>query len=117
MKNEIVWCYPKVIFEIQKNKSLEYAWLLVVGWLVDQTNRKEWFILTDAAKEARREYMRKWREENRQSIREYNRNWRRANRDAMNQYAKNWRDANPEKTKGYRESYWERKAEQIGGAV
>ena len=35
----------------------------------------------------------------------------------MNQYAKAWRDANPEKTKGYRESYWERKAEQIGGAV
>ena len=63
--------------------------------------------------------MRKWREENRQSIREYNRNWRRANRDAMNRYAKEWRDANPDKTKGDREAYWEKMAEQTtleGGA-
>lgn len=82
--------------------------------------QKGMITLTEAAREARREYMRKWREENRQSIREYNRNWRRANRDAMNRYAKEWRDANPDKVKGYRESYWERRAEQTtleGGAV
>lgn len=94
------------------------CWLLV-DWLTKQMERND-FLMTDAAKEARREYMRKWREENRQSIREYNRNWRRDNRDAMNQYAKNWRDANPEKMRGYRESYWERKAQQTtpeGGAV
>ena len=94
------------------------CWLLV-DWLTKQMERNDFF-MTDAAKEARREYMRKWREENRQSIREYNRNWRRANRDAMNRYAKEWRDANPDKVKGYRESYWERRAEQTtleGGAV
>ena len=44
--------------------------------------------MTDEAKNARREYMRRWREENRLSVREYSRNWRRNNREAMNQYAK-----------------------------
>ena len=42
------------------------------------------FILTEEAKNARREYMRRWREENRLSVREYSRNWRRNNREAMN---------------------------------
>ena len=51
--------------------------------------------MTDEAKNARREY---------------SRNWRRNNRDAMNQYAKTWRDANPDKVKAYREAYWERKS-------
>lgn len=66
---------------------------------------KGMIILTDEAKEARREYMRRWR---------------RNNRDAMNQYAKAWRDANPDKVRGYRESFWERKAQQTtpeGGAT
>ena len=93
------------------------CWLLV-DWLTKQMERNDF--MTDEAKNARREYMRRWRQENRLSVREYNRNWRRANRDAMNRYAKEWRDANPDKVKGYRESYWERKAEQTtleGGAV
>ena len=68
------------------------------------------FILTEEAKNERREYMRRWREKNRLSVREYSRNWRRNNREAMNQYAKAWRDANPDKVKAYREAYWERKS-------
>lgn len=74
-------------------------------------NRKERSTLTDEAKNARRAYMRQWRQENRISVREYSRNWRRANREAMNRYAKAWRDANPDKVKAYREAYWQRKAE------
>lgn len=63
------------------------------------------FTMTDAAKEARRAYMRQWRKNNRAAIREYQRNWR---------------DANPDKVRGHSESFWERKAQQTmpeGGAT
>ena len=74
------------------------------------------FILTEEAKNERREYMRRWREKNRLSVREYSRNWRRNNREAMNQYAKAWRDANPDRVKQYQDAYWERKSHGKDGA-
>lgn len=61
--------------------------------------------MTDAAREARREYQRRWRKNNRAAICEYQRNWR---------------NANPDRVKQYQEEYWARKAQQTmpdGGAV
>lgn len=61
--------------------------------------------MTDAARQARREYQRQWRKNNRAAIREYQRNWR---------------NANPDRVKQYQEDYWVRKAQQTtpeGGAV
>ena len=51
--------------------------------------------LEELAKEKRREYHRKWREENRERI---------------NEYARKWREENPDKVKKYNENYWKRKA-------
>lgn len=51
--------------------------------------------MTEAAKAARREYQRAWREKN---------------RDHVRQYDKMWRESNPDKTKRYRDNHWERVA-------
>jgi len=51
--------------------------------------------LEELAKEKRREYHRKWREENRERI---------------NEYARKWRKKNPDKVKEYNQRYWENKA-------
>ena len=51
--------------------------------------------MTDEAKNARREYQRQWRKDNRTAIREYQRNWR---------------NANPDRVKQYQDAYWERKS-------
>lgn len=50
--------------------------------------------MTEEAKEARKEYMRKWQVKNREHV---------------NDYMKKWRSNNPDKVKQYNESYWERK--------
>ena len=54
--------------------------------------------MNEAAKEARRAYRKKWREENRTEIRAYQ---------------KKWRSENPEKVREYQERYWENKAAQM----
>lgn len=51
--------------------------------------------MTDAAREARREYQRRWRKEHRFSIREYQRNWR---------------AQNPGRVREYQERYWAKQA-------
>ena len=51
--------------------------------------------LSDAARQAKNEYMRQYKAQHRDKEREYNRQWRAKNRD---------------KIKRYQESYWERKA-------
>ena len=38
-------------------------------------------MMTDEAKKARNEYMRKWREENKEKVKEYNRNYRNRHKD------------------------------------
>ena len=53
------------------------------------------FIMTEAAKEARRAYQRQWRKDNRISIREYQRNWRKQN---------------PMRLMEYQERYWQKRA-------
>jgi CxxC motif-containing protein len=49
-------------------------------------------------------------EEAKEARREYHRQWNKNNRDKVNTYQKNWRCANPEKKKRLEEKYWERKA-------
>ena len=56
---------------------------------------KGMIILTEEAKNARREYMRRWRKDHRFSLREYQRNWR---------------AQNPGLVKEYQERYWTKKA-------
>ena len=40
-------------------------------------------MMTEAAKQARREYQRQWREKNRKRIRQYNREWTKNNPDKV----------------------------------
>lgn len=54
--------------------------------------------MNDAAREARREYLRKWREKNREHIREYYREWSRRN---------------PDKVRANAARYWSRKGEEL----
>ena len=56
---------------------------------------KGMIILTEEAKNARREYMRRWRKDHRFSLREYQRNWR---------------AQNPGLVREYQERYWAKKA-------
>ena len=53
------------------------------------------FIMTEAAKAAKREYDRKYRA---------------ANKEKFAEYQRKWRQANPEKVKEANRKYWERKA-------
>lgn len=54
--------------------------------------------MTEEAKKARREYARKYREQNRSRI---------------NAKHKEWRNRNPDKVKANTTRYWERKAEKL----
>lgn len=55
-------------------------------------------MMSEAAKEAKRQYMKKWREKNRDRIRQYNKKW-----------AKN----NPEKVKAAQARFYERQAKLL----
>jgi len=59
-------------------------------------------MLSEKAKELKREYMRKWREENREHVQNYNKAWR-------NEKLKE----DPEYFKRKSVEYWERKAENL----
>lgn len=54
--------------------------------------------MTEAAKEARKAYIRAWREKN---------------RDHLKEYQNKWRKENPEKVKQYNATYWEKKAAEL----
>lgn len=58
-------------------------------------------VMTDNALKARREYGRKYREENRERLREYHRNWSRDN---------------PERVRAHQARYWQRQAERMTAA-
>ena len=51
--------------------------------------------MTEAAMQARREYIREWKKKNREHLQEYQRKWRKQN---------------PEKVKQYADTYWAKKA-------
>lgn len=53
--------------------------------------------MTEDAKQARREYQKKYKRQNAERINAYNRAWRKAN---------------PEKTRQYNERYWNKKASE-----
>ena len=55
--------------------------------------------LSEAAKQARRQYKRAWDSKHRDEVREYNR-----------EYMKAWRQKNREKIREYARTYWERQA-------
>lgn len=50
------------------------------------------------AKKARREYMKKWRKDNKEKV---------------NSYQKEWRKNNKDKVVGYQEKFWQKKAKEI----
>ncbi|EJR28755.1 hypothetical protein [Bacillus mycoides] len=52
--------------------------------------------MTEQAKIARREYMKKWRERNAEKLSNYQKEWRKNNKD---------------KVVGYQQKYWEKKSE------
>lgn len=47
---------------------------------------------------------------NNEAKREYMKAWREKNRKAVNEYAKRWRDNHPERVREYQEKYWTKKA-------
>jgi predicted RNA-binding protein with RPS1 domain len=53
--------------------------------------------MNEAAKKAKREYAKKWREKN---------------RERYNEYMKEWRNENKEKIQQYQENYWTKKAKE-----
>lgn len=57
--------------------------------------------MTDQEKQARREYMSKWREANRERLTEYNRKYLQDHRDATNKRLREWRQNNKDKVKVY----------------
>lgn len=57
--------------------------------------------MTDAAKESKRKYMC-----------EYMRKYREQNRERINAKQREWNAKNPDKVKAYNEAYWERKVTQ-----
>ncbi|MGC9352971.1 MAG: hypothetical protein ACP5D9_03975 [Mariniphaga sp.] len=58
--------------------------------------------LDDEARKARAAYQRN-----------YMREYRQKNKDALNGYHREWRRNNPDKVRKYNQEYWERKAEKI----
>jgi hypothetical protein len=50
-------------------------------------------MLSEAAKQAKREYMKKWREKN---------------KEHYNEYSRKWKKENPEKVQKHQANYWER---------
>lgn len=54
--------------------------------------------MSKEAKAVQREYMKKWKEENRDKTNAYHRAWREANKDKVNEYNKR---------------YWEKKAKSL----
>lgn len=55
--------------------------------------------MSEAAKEARRQYYREWREKN---------------REHYNSYLNNWKKRNKDKVRAYEAKKWERRAEREG---
>ena len=55
--------------------------------------------MNNTAAEAKRLYLKQWREKNKDHLAEYN---------------KKWRKENPDKVKRYNEAYWTKKASELG---
>ena len=70
-------------------------------------------MMTDEAREARREYLRKYRKENADRIRESKRAWERENREKCNGYVRKWRRSHPEIVAEINARYWRRRAERM----
>lgn len=72
--------------------------------------------MSDAAREARREYTRQWQRGNRDKVRTYQAKYRRGlseeAREVQREYHRKWQKENPDKAKAYQIAYWERKAQQ-----
>ncbi len=64
----------------------------------------------EKARQARREYNKRYREKNREKINEYNRQWNKENRDKKAAIDRRYRKNNPEKLKATLERYWLKKA-------
>lgn len=59
-------------------------------------------MLSEKAKQARRDYKRQWRAKNKEHVRAYQR-----------QYQNEWRKRNKDKVQEYNRNYWERKAVEM----
>lgn len=70
--------------------------------------------MNEAAKRARREYSKQYREANKEKIAQAKREYYQENKDKVNAYIKQWKRNNPDKIKEYTETYWTRKAQAAG---
>lgn len=60
----------------------------------------------------RKEYMKRWRKNNRLAVREYRRRWRENNRDHVREYDRAWRCQNRLKVAKAQSKYWKRVADE-----
>lgn len=72
--------------------------------------------MSDAAREAKREYQRQWQRANRYKIRKYISKYRQSMseeaKEAQREYHRKWQKENPDKARAYQNAYWERKAQE-----
>ena len=68
--------------------------------------------MTEAARSARREYMRLYRLKNREKLLTYQREYRKQNREKINAQRREWARKHSDDLKKYYESYWERVAKR-----
>ena len=59
--------------------------------------------MTNSQKEKKREYYKKYKEENKEKIREQNKKWREENKDKIREQNKKWREENKDKIAEYYE--------------
>lgn len=65
----------------------------------------------------KKEYMKKYRQENKDAIRDYQREYYSKNREDMQQKKKIWRENNKEKLKEYQKKYWDKKQNETEGGI
>ena len=69
--------------------------------------------MNEKARELRREYLKKYREDHKEQFKEYQKKYIQSHRNSYNAYQKEWRKNNKEKIRQYTSNYWNKKTEEI----
>lgn len=70
-------------------------------------------MMSEEAREARREYQREYRKKNADRIRANKREWQHRNKERCNGYVRAWRRNHPDAVSEINARYWKKKAEQM----
>lgn len=70
--------------------------------------------MDEAARQAQRQYLKEYREANKEKIAAAKREYYQKNKQKENARIAKWKRENPDKVKQYTETYWQKKAAQAG---